>query len=254
MLANPWQARERFQLSDTLRHSRPTPRLSGRLDIFFANGGITDSLGELIVGGTNFLYTQLPPCGDTGVRQPSPLSSICYRCPSYMTQEGERCIECAPNLLVDNTGECATDATDSVATKLGFSCPAGNIRPFGADECIPCGNGTRFTTSAGELGTCAPCAPGTYSPASGSVLCFDCPLGAHSPESGAAACTSCAVGKYSEVIGASNCSDCPVGGYCATEGAASASMAFEQWYHRRPASNPFLLGCNLHSLSLTFSR
>ena len=175
--------------------------LDGHLDLYVANWGTP---GRLYINSGS----------STGVRLPGPHSQVRYRCPSFMTQLGDRCVECPRNIITDNTGQCA------------FSCPAGFVRGGGQAECSSCPAGTAFDASAG---VCEPCPAGRHSSMPGSLQCSLCALGSYSPSDGATDCLPCPVGQFSALPGQSACSQCPRGGFCATVGAASASMTFEPW-------------------------
>ena len=114
--------------------------LDGHLDLYVANWGTP---GRLYMNSGS----------STGVRLPGPHSHVRYRCPSFMTQLGDRCLECPRNIIADNGGQCT------------FSCPAGFTRDVGQVECSSCPAGTAYNTSAGICELCSVLENGSSNPA-----------------------------------------------------------------------------------------
>jgi hypothetical protein len=106
------------------------------------------------------------------------------------------CTPCSPGSFTPMAGsaQCSLCAagyfTNTTGAAVCSICPPGTTSHQGSMQCSECPVGT-FGLGGGEMTTCMPCVPGTFSNTTGAAVCRPCPHGSEAAALGATSCDVC---------------------------------------------------------------
>ena len=146
---------------------------------------------------------------------------------AFLPRVGLPCPQCPPGFACGGGAPALCPPGTYCPANASFAapplaCPAGTYSgASGASLCANCAQCPRGAYCPPASAFPTPCAPGTFSEATGLALCAPCPAGTFSRQAGAVACQSCPAGRFCPA-GASSWArrSCGRGNYC-PEGAAA---------------------------------